>query len=64
MNTKLKEENERIQEKRREAAAQAYKNMSAVLKNQSEQDGINAILKFLNIKERVDDSLSLSEQLK
>ena len=38
--------------------------MKSVLNNKSENDGINAVLKFLNEKKRVNSKLSLAEQLK
>lgn len=64
MHTKLREENEKIQEKNYKASARAYENMNAALIGETDLDGVNAVLKFLNIKERVDGSLSTSEQLK
>ncbi len=64
MKTQLREENERIRRKNYEAAARTYENMNAALNNKAECDGINAVLKFLNEKERVDTNLPMSEQLK
>lgn len=64
MQTRLREENKQIQAKNREAAARAYKNINAAISDKTDHDGINAILKFLNIKEHIDDSLPLSEQIK
>ena len=52
MKTQLREENERIRRKNHEAAARAYENMNAALNNQADYDGINAVLKFLNEKEK------------
>lgn len=59
-----REQNERIRSKNHEAAARAYENMNAALGDKTDHDGINAVLKFLNERERVDDRLPLSEQLK
>ena len=64
MQTNLREENQRIQAKNHEARARAYENMNAVLNGEIHCNGVNAILKFLNIKERVDDSLPLADKLK
>ena len=63
MTTKIKEENERIQRKNREARQKIYENMESVLNEKTDCDGINAILKFLNEKERVNTELPMSEQL-
>ena len=60
----IREQNERIRSKNREAAARAYENMNAALEDKTDHDGINAVLRFLNERERVDDHLALSEQLK
>ncbi len=59
-----REQNERIRSKNCEAAARAYENMNAALGDKTDHDGINAVLKFLNEHERVDDRLPLSEQLR
>lgn len=64
MQTNLREENERIQAKKREMLSNIYENMNAVLNDETHQNGLNAVLKFLHIKESVDDRLPLSEQLK
>lgn len=56
-------ENERIQQKNREATARAYKNIHAAFHDKADHDGINAVLRFLNEKKRVNPELSLSEQL-
>lgn len=56
-------EAERIRQKNYEAAAHAYKNIYAALDDRQDHDGINAVLKFLNEKRRVDPELPLSEQL-
>ena len=64
MKTQLREENERIRRKNHEAAARAYENMNAALNNQADYNGINAVLKFLNEKEKVDTDMPMSEQLK
>ena len=59
-----REQNEHIRSKNREASARAYENMNAALGDKTDHDGINAVLKFLNEHERVDDRLPLSEQLR
>ncbi len=59
-----RKQNERIRSKNREAAARAYENMNAALGDKIDHDGINAVLRFLNEREHVDDRLPLSEQLK
>lgn len=64
MKTQVREETERIQQKNREAHRRAYENMESALNGKTDCDGINAILKFLNEKERVDSGLPLSEQLR
>lgn len=58
-----REQNERIKNKNREAVARAYENMKAALEGDTDIGGINAILAFLNERERVDTALSLSKQL-
>lgn len=64
MKTHINEETERIRQKNRDAQYQAYENMKSAFNNKSENDGINAVLKFLNEKKRVNSKLSLAEQLK
>lgn len=59
----VKTEAERIRQKNCDATAHAYKNIYAALDNERDHDGINAVLKFLNEKQRVDTQLPLSEQL-
>jgi ABC-type bacteriocin/lantibiotic exporter with double-glycine peptidase domain len=64
METKFREEAEQIREKNRQAISHACENMNEALKyNCSADEGINAVLKFLNEKERVDCTLPLKEQL-
>lgn len=63
MQTTVKQENEQIQAKNREMKARAYENMSAALGDKSKPDGINIVLKFFNVRGRVDESLPLSDQL-
>ncbi len=58
-----REQNERIREKNREAAARAYENMNAALGDKADHGSVNAILRFLNEKDRVDTALSVAEQL-
>lgn len=62
--TKIKEEHERIRQKTGEAHRKAYENMRSVFNDNEDHEGINAILKFLNERERVDEDLPLSEQIK
>lgn len=64
MQTKLKEEAEQIQAKNIKAAQRARENMNAALRGEGALDGVNAVLKFLNVKGRVDDGLPISEQLR
>lgn len=52
-----------LKEKNIETAAHVYESMSKVMNDSADCDGINAILKFLNINERVDGALTLSGQL-
>ena len=64
MAVNIKEENERIQQKNRTARRKIYENMESVLNEKTDCNGINAILKFLNEKERVNTELPFSEQLR
>lgn len=59
----VREQNERIRKRNHEAAYRTYENMRAAFQDISENVGINAVLKFLNEKEKIDISLSMSEQL-
>lgn len=61
--TKIREENERIRQKHREAHRKVYENMKSALHDTANHDGINAVLHFLNENERVNTDLPLSEQL-
>lgn len=64
MKTQLREETERIRQKNSAAATQAYQNMHSAVHGKTKIDGMNAILKFLNEKRRVDTELTLTEQRK
>lgn len=60
----VREQNERIRAKNHEAVSKAYKNMNAAFHDREETIGINAVLRFLNEKGRVDTAQPLSEQLR
>ena len=62
--TKIREEHEFIQRKNYESQRKIYENMNSALNDTANHDGINAVLKFLNEKERVNTDLPFSEQLK
>ena len=57
-------ENEKISMKNRAAVSFAYKNVYESMEGHTVGGSINAILAFLNEKERVDAELSLNEQLR
>ena len=63
-NTKIREENERVNQKIRETRRKAYDNMNSAFNDSADYDGINAILKFLNEKERINTSIPIPEQLR
>lgn len=60
----IQEQNERIRAKNREAVSKAYENMNAAFHDREETTGINAVLRFLNERGRLDTSQPLSEQLR
>ena len=60
----LMNENEKISMKNRAAVSFAYKNVYESMEGHTVGGSINAILAFLNEKERVDAELSLNEQLR
>lgn len=57
-------ENQRVQEKNQEAKRQAYQAMRSVLDDRADYDGLNAVLRFLGEKGRVDPRLPLAQQLR
>lgn len=59
----VRTEAEQIRQRNYEATAHAYKNIYAALDDERYHDGINAVLKFMHEKQRVDPELPLSEQL-
>lgn len=54
---------EELRKRNREEQRRAYENMKASLHSSAKHSGINAVLKFLNIKGTVDERKELSEQL-
>ena len=60
----LMNETEKISMKNRAAVSFAYKNVYESMEGHTVGGSINAILAFLNEKERVDAELSLNEQLR
>lgn len=54
---------EKIREKKREDVRRAYENMEKALKGNGGLQGVNAVLKFLNVNGSVDDSLPIRVQL-
>lgn len=60
----VREQNEHIRAKNREAVSKAYENMNAAFHDREETMGINAVLRFLHEKGRLDTTKPLSEQLR
>ena len=60
----VREQNEHIRAKNREAVSKAYENMNAAFHDREETIGINAVLRFLHEKGRLDTTKPLSEQLR
>ncbi len=56
-------ENEYLAQRNKGERREAYENLRAAVHKKKENDGVNAVLKFLNVKGRVDPNLSLDEQL-
>ena len=54
---------ENLGEKRKESHSQTYENLRSALADREMTAGINAILRFLNIRQRIDPSLPLADQL-
>ena len=54
---------EKIKQKKREDVRLAYENMQKALKGSGNLQGVNAVLKFLNVKGSIDDSLPIGVQL-
>ncbi len=57
-------EKERLKRRNRDAEQKMYDNLYSAIHKNEKADGINAILKFLNVKGRADASLPFEEQLR
>lgn len=60
----VQSEKERLIRKNRDAEREMYVNLRSSIRKNETVDGINAVLKFLNIKERADASLTQEEQIR